>query len=78
LTAASVGLAGGKLRGTIDKPLPDGAKPVKLPEGDKPFAHPAYWAAFVLVGDPSEGTGQPDNCPEPVGQASRLSRSASG
>jgi CHAT domain-containing protein len=46
-------LAGGKLRGTIDKPLPEvKGKPVKLPQGDKPFAHPAYWAAFVLVGDP--------------------------
>jgi CHAT domain-containing protein/tetratricopeptide (TPR) repeat protein len=46
-------LAGGKLRGTIDKALPlVGGKPVKLPQGDRPFAHPTYWAAFVLVGDP--------------------------
>jgi CHAT domain-containing protein len=29
-----------------------GGKPATLPAGDKPFAHPAYWAAFVLVGDP--------------------------
>jgi hypothetical protein len=28
-----------------------GGKQVKLPQRDKPFAHPAYWAAFV-VGDP--------------------------
>jgi CHAT domain-containing protein len=35
------------------KPLPEvGGTKVKLPEGEKPFVHPAYWAAFVLVGDP--------------------------
>jgi CHAT domain-containing protein len=28
--------------------IPQPAKP-----GDKPFAHPRYWAAFVLVGDPN-------------------------
>jgi CHAT domain-containing protein len=27
-------------------------RPVKLPEGEKPYAHPFYWATFVLVGDP--------------------------
>ncbi len=27
------------------------AKPA-LPAGDKPFAHPMYWAAFILLGDP--------------------------
>jgi CHAT domain-containing protein len=27
-------------------------KAAKLPGGDRPFEHPFYWAAFVLVGDP--------------------------
>jgi tetratricopeptide (TPR) repeat protein len=47
-------LSGGVLRGTEKevKPLVKG-KPAKLPEGERPFAHPYYWAAFVLVGDPS-------------------------
>jgi tetratricopeptide (TPR) repeat protein len=37
-------------RGSIGKPLPVG----KLEAGkdDRPFAHPYYWAAFVLIGDP--------------------------
>jgi CHAT domain-containing protein len=49
----AAGLAGGTLRGTAGPALPlvKGEKP-KLPEGDKPFAHPFYWAAFFLVGDP--------------------------
>jgi CHAT domain-containing protein len=25
---------------------------VRLPAGERPYAHPFYWAAFVLVGDP--------------------------
>jgi CHAT domain-containing protein len=25
---------------------------VKLPVGEQPYAHPFYWAAFVLIGDP--------------------------
>jgi CHAT domain-containing protein len=45
-------LAGGVLRGTEgdERPLVKGK--ARLPEGEKPFAHPFYWAAFVLVGDP--------------------------
>jgi hypothetical protein len=47
-------LAGGTLRGTLDAPLPKHkVKPAKLPRGERPFEHPAFWAAFVLVGDPS-------------------------
>jgi CHAT domain-containing protein/tetratricopeptide (TPR) repeat protein len=52
--ALTAGLVGGELRGTVQKLKPP-SKPdnrVKLPGRDKPFAHPAYWAAFVLVGDP--------------------------
>jgi CHAT domain-containing protein len=45
---------GGVLRGTEGdaRPLVKG-QPVQLPEGERPFAHPFYWAAFVLVGDPA-------------------------
>ncbi len=51
--ALAVRLAGGVLRGTEGdvKPVVKG-KPARLPEGERPFAHPYYWAAFVLVGDP--------------------------
>jgi hypothetical protein len=45
--------AGGVLRGTEAeaRPLVKGT-PGKLPEGDRPFARPAFWAAFTLLGDP--------------------------
>jgi CHAT domain-containing protein len=33
-------------RGKADKPVP-------LRKEGRPFAHPYYWAAFVLVGDPN-------------------------
>lgn len=47
------GLTGGVLRGSEVEvpPIAEGKRPV-LPAGDRPFAHPFYWAAFVLVGDP--------------------------
>jgi tetratricopeptide (TPR) repeat protein len=54
----SAALAGGVLQGT-DVPRgkvvplkPLAKKPVPLPVGEKPFAHPNYWATFVLIGDP--------------------------
>jgi hypothetical protein len=47
-------LEGGQLRGSVDEPLPVvKGRLAKLPEGERPFAHPYYWAAFVLIGDPS-------------------------
>jgi CHAT domain-containing protein len=43
----------GTLRGTVVPLKPPGtARRTELPEGDRPFAHPFFWAAFVLVGDP--------------------------
>jgi hypothetical protein len=43
-----------RAKGRVERPAAEGtlAKPAKLPEGDKPFAHPYYWAAFILIGDP--------------------------
>jgi CHAT domain-containing protein len=49
----AAGLAGGHVRGTEVEALPVvKARPPKLPSGERPFAHPFYWAAFVLFGDP--------------------------
>jgi CHAT domain-containing protein len=41
-------------RGDV-KPLPGTGKqpaPRPVPPGEKPYAHPYYWSAFVLIGDP--------------------------
>jgi tetratricopeptide (TPR) repeat protein len=49
------GLRGGKLEGTTRRgsiAMPDVKVRPKLPAGERPYAHPFYWAAFVLVGDP--------------------------
>jgi tetratricopeptide (TPR) repeat protein len=32
--------------------LPAPPEPAPAPKDDKPYAHPYYWAAFILVGDP--------------------------
>jgi CHAT domain-containing protein len=46
-------LTAGTLRGSEVEvpPLAKGKRP-SLPAGDRPFAHPFYWAAFILIGDP--------------------------
>jgi CHAT domain-containing protein len=47
-------LGGRVLRGTEGDARPLVKKTAtKLPQGDRPFADPYYWAAFVLIGDPS-------------------------
>jgi CHAT domain-containing protein len=35
-----------------DGPAPDAASSVPQPAGARPYAHPYYWAAFLLIGDP--------------------------
>jgi CHAT domain-containing protein/tetratricopeptide (TPR) repeat protein len=48
-------LVAGKLSGTTRGEVVElnvQERPVKLPAGDRPYAHPFFWAAFVLVGDP--------------------------
>jgi CHAT domain-containing protein len=49
----AVGLTGGVLRGTERDELPLVKGKANLPAGDRPFAHPFYWASFVLIGDPN-------------------------
>jgi tetratricopeptide (TPR) repeat protein len=57
-TRLTAELSSGVLEGTSGQrgkvvPLNAAAKKaVKLPEGERPFAHPFFWAAFVLIGDP--------------------------
>jgi tetratricopeptide (TPR) repeat protein len=44
----------GELRGSVSplKPLAEPPKEAVGQKGDRPFAHPYYWAAFILLGDP--------------------------
>ena len=46
-------LSAKEVKGEVER-LPRGKaeKPVPLRKEAKPFAHPYYWAAFVLIGDP--------------------------
>jgi tetratricopeptide (TPR) repeat protein len=44
-------LAKGELRAKEEPKGPQVPEPV-IPQGDTPFAHPRYWAAFILIGDP--------------------------
>jgi CHAT domain-containing protein len=50
----AVALDKGELRGSVSplKPLAEPPKEAVGQKGDKPFAHPYYWAAFILLGDP--------------------------
>jgi CHAT domain-containing protein len=54
LTRAEVeDLAGRLARGVVRAAEePEGKALPAVPPGDPPFAHPRYWAAFILIGDP--------------------------
>jgi tetratricopeptide (TPR) repeat protein len=51
--ALTARLSGGDLRGTLGplKPIATGPEAAPQP-GDHPYAHPYYWSAFMLLGDP--------------------------
>jgi CHAT domain-containing protein/tetratricopeptide (TPR) repeat protein len=50
----AVALGKGELRGSVSplKPLAEPPKEAVGQKGDRPFAHPYYWSAFILLGDP--------------------------
>jgi CHAT domain-containing protein len=59
LTAEEVGselatLERGKVRplAKVDGPSPHDASLASKPTGVRPYAHPYYWASFILIGDP--------------------------
>jgi CHAT domain-containing protein len=45
-------LAAGAVRASEEPKTPAAPKKPAVPAGDAPFAHPRYWAAFILLGDP--------------------------
>jgi CHAT domain-containing protein len=42
----------GELRVSVSKLKPPAAPAPAEDRGDRPYAHPYYWSAFVLLGDP--------------------------
>ena len=36
----------------VDGPAPRAASSSPRPTGVRPYAHPYYWASFILIGDP--------------------------
>src|SRR5262249_23659366 len=54
------GVERGKRR---ELPPLDESRPATSGKGDRPYAHPYYWAAFVLIGDPDERHGPPRPLP---------------
>jgi CHAT domain-containing protein len=51
--ALAARLSGGELRGTVSVQKPAGtAEVARAEKGDRPYAHPYYWSAFILLGDP--------------------------
>jgi tetratricopeptide (TPR) repeat protein len=61
LPRAEVETLAGKLVEGVLRASEDAAPPkerparltkLEVPKGDRPFAHPRYWAAFILLGDP--------------------------
>jgi CHAT domain-containing protein len=52
VTVLAARLKSGGLRGTVETLRPV-VEPVKSdPKAERPYAHPYYWAAFVLIGNP--------------------------
>ena len=50
--SSSVARGKGRVERPATDPKPSSPAQAKLPEGEKPFSHPYYWAAFILMGDP--------------------------
>jgi CHAT domain-containing protein len=46
-------LSGGELRGTVGAQKPAApAEATRAEKDERPYAHPYYWSAFILLGDP--------------------------